>query len=200
MKKAKKGLNHEVEVRFLVKDKHSTNLMRKILEAGFKFVHEEKLKDLYFCDNKIKKFAQVEMDEIGSYSLRLRNRKFREKETNELNIKVITKKSDHNAWDEHEVEVSSLEEMKKILERIGYKIFFTLTKRRRVFKKGDCSILVEDINNLGLAVEIEIVTKLEKADETKQRIFDLMESLGYDKSQKVPKSITNLLMKKYSVF
>ncbi|OQA52950.1 MAG: CYTH domain protein [candidate division WS2 bacterium ADurb.Bin280] len=192
--------NHEVEVRAIINGKNKKDLEEKIMMLGFEFIEEEQLEDDYFCKNEVSDFSEVEMNDIGSFSLRLRKKNAKGRIANELNMKVITKEGDHSGWDEHEVEIGSLDNMASILKLMGYKIFFSFKKTRYVFKKHNCEILLEDISDLGLAIEIEIMTEEEKAVEAKREIYKLMESLKIDLSNKVPKSITNMLMKKNSHF
>lgn len=195
-----KKQNHEVEVRAVVSDKNRDYLEKRILNLGFKFIEEEGLEDMYYCKNEVKDFSEVEMDNIGSYSLRLRKKSVGGIDLNELNMKVITKEGDHSGWDEHEVRIDSIDDMEDILRLMGYKVFFKLSKSRHVFKKNNCEILLEDISGLGLAIEVEIMTEEKNASEAKREIYGLFKSLGINPRERVSKSITNMLMKKNSNF
>jgi predicted adenylyl cyclase CyaB len=192
--------NHEVEVRILLEDVSKEEIFERLANKGFVHSAVEDLTDAYFCKKSVKSFSEVEMDEVGSYSLRLRKRTIKNRESVELNIKAITKERDHSAWDEYEVEIGSFDEMKQILEVIGYKNFFDLIKTRYVFKKDNLTMLVEDIEGLGLALEAEIITDKDSAEASLDKIYSTISSLGFDPSKKVHKSITNLLMKKQSKF
>lgn len=194
------GQNHEVEVRILIEDTPKEEIFEKLKSQDFKYVAVEDMTDSYFCDKSVREFSEVEMDEVDSYSLRLRKKKIKDDEITELNMKVITKERDHSAWDEHEIKIDSFDQMEQILRTIGYKNFFSLTKTRYVYKKDDLTVLIEDIERLGLAMEVEIMTTKENAKFSLDKIYNIISTLGLDPTKKVPKSITNLLMKKYSKF
>jgi predicted adenylyl cyclase CyaB len=189
--------NHEVELRAFITKKQK-NVLQKILknsESKNKFV-----KDVYYCPKSVKKFAEVEMDEVGSFSLRLRESKVgRETETT-INMKVITSYGDHHAWDEHEIVIDSLKEANRIFKALGFKAFFTLEKERHSFIYQGMSVNLEEIKGAGSAVEVEIITEKSKADEAKQKILKFLEECGVQKDQIVKKSLTNELMHKLAKF
>lgn len=190
--------NHEVEVRALLSDNDRASIFKRLSERGAMMISEEFLEDSYWCPNGTRFFSEIEMNEIGSYSLRIRKNS---SGVTQLNVKAITKKNDHNAWDEHEVTVNSYEGMSSILETIGFKNFFTFKKHRYSFKIKQFTILVEDIDEFGPIIEVEILTDKQSAIGAKEMITDLLSrELGVDPSKMVPKSVTNLLMKKRSRF
>lgn len=192
---------HEVEYRALIKietfEKLLNNGKREFTESfrGPLVIH-----DAYFCQQHVKDFNEVEMNEIGSYSLRLRREIKNDTTTVTLNTKTIKKEGDHNAWLENEVDVSSYDECKKILETIGFKIFFELKKKRFSFQDGEINICLEDIDDFQPAIEVEILTSFSGTEEAKKKLLDYLTSNNIGQEAIVKKSITNILMRKKASF
>jgi len=192
---------YEVEIRAILTKNQRKRIIDKLKNIGATLKFKEDIADYYFCPQNVKSFRGVEMNNVGSYGLRLRRRKGKDGEKTELNLKVITKYGDHRAWREHEIEISSFDEGKLILSSIGFKPFFHLLKKRTTFSLNPFSIEIEDIKGFGSAVEIEIITNSKsKTGRAKQRILDFLNNIGIVQKQIVPKSITNLLMHKKAKF
>lgn len=192
--------NHEVELRVLLEEDDRQKIIDKVNEIGAVLKLESRISDRYFCIESAKSFAEVEMDEVGSFSLRLRQTASSNLENCELNIKVITNYGDHHAWEEHEVKINSFEEMSHILKRLGYKIFIEIEKVRTTYVFKGISINIEDIKDFGLAIEYEIITSKDNSESAKEEIMKLMDLMGVSRSKIVPKSITNILMKEKAKF
>ena len=186
---------HEVEYRALI----SEEIFKRLLDKGKKeckksFHGPLKIQDNYFCPKHVKTFKEVEMDDVGSYSLRLR-REVKDKKTSiSLNTKIIKKVGDHNAWLEHEANLSSYEEGKMILEAIGFKSFFEFIKKRYSFNDKSIHVCLEDIENFQPAIEIEIMTTEDNTENAKKTLLDYLSKNGIEKDSIVKKSITNILM------
>lgn len=187
--------NIEVEIRARLDDIANFRGIVEKLEA--KPVTSLYVCDIYFCKKTAKKVEDVEMDEVGSYSLRLRKlKKGTSTEKFTINTKTITNHADHNAWEEHEVEVSDFSEAAKIFNTTEFKPFFKLEKERFVYTLDNMEICVEDIIEFGGAVEIEIMcSNNEEAADAKEKIKDFLHKCGINDASIVPKSITNIIMK-----
>lgn len=185
--------NIEVELRALVKNPVITR--KNIEKSGAKYIGSSTLHDIYFCSKPISSAEEAEMDEVGSYSLRLRKYSKNNAKSITLNTKTITKKGDHNAWEEHETEVKDFSETAKILLTTEFKPFFELKKTRYEYKLGNLGIFVEDIEDFGGALEIEILTTLGTEEKAKNKILEFLAKIGVPKESVVPKSVTNIVMK-----
>ncbi len=137
------------------------------------------------------------MDEVGSYSLRLRKlRRGTDKEKFTINTKTIMNRGDHNAWEEHEVEVSDFSEAGRIFNATEFKPFFKLEKERSVYILDNMEISVEDIVDFGGAVEVEVMCSSNgEAIDAKLKIKNFLHKCGINDASIVPKSITNIIMK-----
>lgn len=192
---------YEVEYRALI----SAETFKKIFDKGKKeysksFHGPLTIQDTYFCPQYVKKFKEVEMDKVGSYSLRLRREIKNGKENITLNTKIIKNKSDHNAWLEHEITISSYEEARAILTAIGFKIFFELKKNRYSFNDGEIHVCLEDIDNFQPAIEIEILTFENKTEQAKNKLLDYFKQNNIEQKAVIKKSITNLIMREKASF
>lgn len=190
----------EVELRALLEKDQWINFSDSLEKIGAKLKDTEEVKDTYFCPIKVKSFEEIEMDEVGSYSLRLREKKKDGQTKVDLNIKVITKYGDHHSWAEHEIKVDSFKEAEIILESIGFKKFFNLEKKRSNYILDDVLIIIEDIADFHPAIELEIMTTKEESEQAKSRIRKVLIDLGVREDQIVTKSITNLIMREKSTF
>ncbi len=194
--------NIEVEIRAILDEIQAKALLASLDASKAEYKGEEKLIDLYFCKNEVKEFSEIEMNEVGTYSLRLREKENKNLKVTDLNIKVITTFGDHNAWEEHETEVSSFKESYTILQTLGFKPFFKLQKTRKSYylKDTNMTVILDNIYDFGLATEIEIITSQNNSENAKQIIKDYLTKVGVKPDQIVPKSITNFLMNKKARF
>ena len=192
--------NHEVEFRVLLDPEERKGIINKFADKQLELISKQTIKDAYYCVKNAKDFSEVEMNEVGSFGLRLREKTVDDKNTIELNIKVITSHGDHNAWEEHETKVDSFEETDKILKALGYKVFFEFKKDRSIYKSGDIEIALEDIDDFGSALELEIMTIKDNANVAKKTLEDFLNSMGVKSNKILPKSITNILMRRRAKF
>ncbi|MDE1825416.1 MAG: CYTH domain-containing protein [Candidatus Micrarchaeota archaeon] len=194
------GNKQEVEKRAILPLDKKQEVVDKLIGQGAKLNGEKGVNDIYFCTNSVKSFEEVEMDEVGSYSLRIREEKHGGKTERSMNVKVITSYGDHHSWAEHEIKISSIEDTEALLKVIGFKPFCKIEKNRKEFKLGNKSIFLEDILGFGLGIEVEILTTQEETEKAKKEIDDTLRILGIDRSQIVPKSITNMIMREKAKF
>jgi predicted adenylyl cyclase CyaB len=185
--------NIEVEMRALVKDMGP--LQSAVEKVGAIYKSENSLHDIYFCDKSINSVEEVEMHDVGSYSLRLRKYSNDTGAKISLNTKTITRTGDHNAWEEHETMVENFKETAKILVATEFKPYFELEKIRREYVLGELSICLEDIKDFGACIEVEIITSPGDEDTAKERILQFLSSVGVTRDAVVPKSVTNIVMK-----
>lgn len=187
----------EVELRAFITNKQKEKIDKFL---GQNFIKELYIKDVYFCKNDIKDFKDVEMDDVGSFSLRIRESKIGNKSINTINMKVITSFGDHHAWDEYEIIIDSVDEAWSIFRSLGYKDFFTLEKNRHTYVLDDMTVNLEDIVGEDSAIEVEIMANKQNADSAKKRIKKFLEQYDIFEDQIAKKSITNIVMHKRAKF
>lgn len=185
----------EIEIRAFVKD--LKEIETKLVRLKAKKLKQQHIIDYWFCLGRFTNFRQIAQHKLGSYSLRIRQLKEKNKKYLELNVKVLSTKGDHNAFIEHETGITDFEETKNILHALGFKIYCVLEKQRIVYQKQNMLINLEDIKGFNPAVEIEIIADKE-ADLHKQTITKILKQLGIKERDIIKTSITNLFMKKYA--
>lgn len=188
-------MDKNIEVELRARIENLTDFENSLKEKGATFVKSAYLRDIYFCKKDAQELSEVEMNAVGSYSVRLRISKKESTEQITLNTKTILTEGDHNAWEEHEVSVGNFSEAGKILTLTEFKPFFELEKTRRVYKLDQMEISVEDITGFGGAVEIEIMAVAGEEESSKDTIRKFLHSVGIENDMIVPKSITNIIMK-----
>jgi len=185
----------EIEIRAFVKD---MNLIeKKIIELGGKLSSTQHIVDFWFCKDEFNKFEQVQQKGVGSYALRIRKKLKKDNEFIELNCKVLEKVDDHNAFHEYETKIDNLDQTKKILESIGFKVFCVIDKERKKFILDDCSINLENIKGFRPAIELEIIAD-DNIEDHKIYLHELLSKLGIKDEDKIEKSITYLYMKEFA--
>lgn len=190
----------EVEKRIILSDQERDRIFKDLEKIGAVYRGVQKIEDSYFCKSEYKNFRQTAMKEVGSYGLRIRNISKKGSNRNQLNIKVITEEDNHHSWEEHEVDIDDISEMTAILKAIGQKLFYKFKKKRHTFEIEGLEVLVEDIEDFGPIIEIEGKTTFDKSHQMQEKIIDLLKRLNLDKDKIVPKSVTYILMEKYSKF
>ena len=185
----------EIEIRAFIDDFEAFESRLKSIDA--KLVSKKQILDFWFCKKEFNKFEQVQQHEPGSYALRIRRETNNGKTVSEFNCKVLEKEGDHNAFHEFETKIENYEQAKQILEAIGFKVFCTVDKKRKVYKLDHCLINLEDIKGLRPAVELEIIDDND-IDNHKSYLRGLLNRLGIKEEDKIEKSITYLYMKKFS--
>ena len=87
--------------------------------------------------------------------------------------------------DEVEVDIKDKEKIIKILKLLGKNIQCEVDKQREQYKKGDVTVTLDIIKNLGSFVEIEINGELNPENE--QSLIDTMKLLGLKEEQRIKK-------------
>lgn len=177
----------EIEERAFVES--FQKVAEKLSKRGYKEKELVEIRDLYFCRESDSCMEDIQMDEPGSYGLRIREMP----EKTELNCKVIRNRNDHNAFIEHETAIDSAEETQNILEAVGFKNFCTIQKNRRKFVSpgGEVTVNLEDLEDFPPVIEIEIVSE-EDIEGKKKFIRQLLYDLDVEDEDIIEKSITLL--------
>lgn len=190
----------EVELRATVPTSHKETLLKQL--AGYKPTIKKvvKLVDIYYAPITAESMEDIPMDEIGSFSLRIRVTTYDDKTTvSTLNIKVVTSFGDHNAWDESESSVEDPRQMSKILRSLGYYPFCKLVKTRTSYGITEtCTVELDDIERYGLVVEVEHIVPAAMAEEAKNKNREIFKALGIKDEHMVPRTATEEYMKQFA--
>ncbi|ASJ04584.1 class IV adenylate cyclase [Thermococcus barossii] len=166
----------EVEVKFRV-DFNSTK--RAIESIGAAFVREEIQEDVYLS---IPLPELLRVRRIGNL-----NRSF-------LTYKRIADPGRNEEFDELEVEVSSFETTLEILKRLGFKEDVVVKKRRLVYRLGDVTFELSEVEGLGAFLDIEVIS--DDVEEAKHKIWETARRLGLSKEDVEPRLYQELIREK----
>ncbi len=194
------SLNQEIEIRAILNDKQRNILEKKLSNIGVELKERVNIFDVYLCPVRVQSFQEIEMQKVGSFSLRIRKQIANEQTQVTVNTKIITSEGDHNSWEEHEIKISSFDEAVAIFQAIGFKIFFTLEKERVTYQVADMTVCLEDIADFGPVIEVEVMANKSKSQQAKQKIKAFLKNIGINDEQIVTKSVTNILMQERAKF
>ena len=169
----------EVEVKGKVRDLGTVEEKVKALE--FSFVGVEEHSDIYYR-HPVRDFART--DE----ALRIRT----------VNGKrVLTYKGpkvDKVSKTREEIEVEVQGDMSAVLDRVGFTPVTEVAKVRRVYKKGDISVCLDDVREVGTYVEVECISK--DLERTRARVMEVVKALGIKDKDLERNSYLQLLLAK----
>ncbi len=161
------------EIEVVVAFDNSKEEVIKIL-SKYDYIGEKEIIDTYYYD-PLRIGLQPESD------LRL-NETFRVRQTKKGNY--LTYKKQHfkgKLWvysDEYETKVEDSNTIKSIIEMLGLKELIKVHNKRKVYKYKDFEIELEDIEGLGIFIEVEKLSKTDNNEmEIKEEIRDFIRSL-----------------------
>jgi len=93
--------------------------------------------------------------------------------------------------------VNSLEDARLFLERLEFRYVATIVKRRVFYKVGDATASLDDVEGVGLFLEIEkLVKSSSDFEKARDEVLRLVGSLGLDPSISIRDSYLDLFMRK----
>ena len=97
---------------------------------------------------------------------------------------------------EHEVEVSSKEEMEQALFLMGYKEAVRVNKTRVITHHDSCEICIDEVENLGSFIEMEKLTEEGNSEQIQEELFKFFESIGIKQDDRVLSGYDILMIQK----
>ena len=95
---------------------------------------------------------------------------------------------------EYEIEISNIETGMEILENLGYTSVYPVVKMRQYFKKGESRACLDQVENLGDFLELEIVVEDDRdRDKALDKIMLILQELGYEKKDVIRRSYLSML-------
>lgn len=183
----------EVEVKVSIDD--TGVIMRKLVDSGAKVLNSEVQIDIYF-DHPSRTF--METDE----AVRVRTRSPLNKQDldtsfvqNELTYKGPKLDKETKTRVEYTVGIDDTDQLTLILESLGFTTIAKVTKRRTFFDLRGITISIDDVEGVGLFLELEsIVHQKDEMESAKRIIFELLEELGIDKTQSIRDSYLEMYL------
>lgn len=160
----------EIEIRAKVNSLEETR--KRLEELGAGFEQEIEQKDYIFK----RKEDINKVQGPGSFLLRLR----KTGEKSSLTFKALTKTA--GAWEEHQTEIESFEEAKKILLRIGFVEALRMNKKRTKGRLNEINLCLDNIKELkGEYIEAEIIS--DNKEDAKKDLIELFNKIGVKEEQ-----------------
>ena len=117
-----------------------------------------------------------------------------------LTAKSPTKKfAEHLVKIEHEVEVSSAEEARAILEMMRYRPMVRVQKSRQKAHLHNYEICIDEIEGLGSFIELEVIGERDEAPRIQNEMWEFLQSLGVSSESQVKKGYDILMIEKESM-
>ncbi len=185
----------EVEVKIPIENRKSVE--EALHRIGAQKMNSETQVDVYF-DHPARAFQET--DE----ALRLRSRhpdvEGDEKDNTiptpyELTYKGPKLESRSKSRVELSVNISNINSARSILESLGFKHVATISKRRVFYTVDSVTVSVDDVEDVGLFLELErVVTSRGDMNPTLDIIFNLIERLGLDSNKSIRASYLELFL------
>jgi len=166
----------EVEVKFRV---DFEELKRRIEAIGASFLREEIQEDVYFS---------IPLPEL------LRVRHVSNLGRTFLTYKRIADPGRNEEFEELEVEVSDFETAVEILKRLGYEEDVVVRKRRLVYRLGDVTFELSEVEGLGGFLDIEVIS--DDVEKAKRVIWETAGKLGLTERDVEPRLYQELIREK----
>ena len=158
----------EVEVTFSNKKEEVIKKLSK-----FEYVGEKEIYDIYYYDPQRDNLKPED-------DLRL-NETFRIRKTN--NTCYVTYKKQHfkgKLWiysDEYETKIEDYDTIKKIIFLLGLEPLITVHNKRKIYKYKEYEIELEDVEGLGIFIEVERISNDKDEMKVKEEIRDFIRNL-----------------------
>ncbi|MCI8411117.1 MAG: class IV adenylate cyclase [Clostridia bacterium] len=185
-----------IEVEILVEIFEDIESVKVKLDK-FDFKAEKNIIDTYYYD-PLREDLKPDKDEKLYASFRIR-----EKE----NITQITYKNDiykDGIWqysDELETQVNNPEIIKNIINCLGLKTLAKLSSHKMFYKYNDYEIVLEEVENLGTFLEVELQNSDKYSDykDEKNKMQKFIDDLGLNVSSELNSGKPELYIKKYGI-
>jgi predicted adenylyl cyclase CyaB len=172
----------EVEIRTLA-DK---SIFEKLISRGAKRVSENIQLDRYWANSSM-------FDKLGyTFLLRIRTDS---RGRNILSYKGAKLKTE-GVWEEYEINFDSVDEAQRMLIEMGFENFVNLKKKRVSFKLGNFDLEVDEFENFGLILEIETKCGPNESEEAKERMRNVLMSLGVNRENIIEKGSLAIILEK----
>lgn len=163
----------EIEVKFRV---DFWKAKRAIESIGAEFVREEVQEDLYLS---------IPLPQL------LRIRRIRNLNRSFLTYKRIEDPGRNEEFDEVEVEVSDFEKTLEIMKCLGYEEDIWVRKRRLVYRLGEVTFELNDVEGLGGFLDVEVIS--DDVKDAKRMIWEVARELGLTERDVEPRLYRELL-------
>jgi adenylate cyclase class 2 len=175
---------NEIEVKARVGN--SGNVFKKLAELGCQFSEPIIQRDRVFTKKGTDPTAAKT---AGNPVLRIRD------EGKRILFTLKQDREDELDCIEKEIEVGNKEILRDILDLLGFEQIVEINKVRRKAKYGDYEICFDDVENLGVFIEVEKFSD-EPGAKIKAELFDFLKTLGISETDRVMHGYDTLFYEK----
>ena len=170
----------EVEIKVKIDDKDE--VVEQLKNLGFKFIKKKFQEDIYFngIDRDFRETDEALRirDEDGNFFVTYKGPK----------IDKISK-----TREEIEVRIEDKEKMRQIFKRLGFKEVKPIKKIREIYRKGDIEASIDDVEGLGLFLELEkSISDINEKDKVLEELIEILKALNISKDNIIRKSYLEL--------
>jgi adenylate cyclase class 2 len=171
-----------IEVEIKVRIKNKDEIAERLKKLGFKFIKRKFQEDIYFngIDRDFRKTDEALRirDEDGTYYVTYKGPK----------IDRVSK-----TREEIEVKIDDKEKMRLIFKKLGFKEVRPIRKVREIYKKEDITASIDDVEGLGLFLELEKnIYNINEKDEALEELMETLKALNISKDNTIRKSYLEL--------
>jgi len=171
-----------IEVEIKVRIKNKDEIAERLKKLGFKFIKRKFQEDIYFngIDRDFRKTDEALRirDEDGTYYVTYKGPK----------IDRVSK-----TREEIEVKIDDKEKMRLIFKKLGFKEVRPIRKVREIYKKEDITASIDDVEGLGLFLELEKnIYNINEKDEALKELMETLKALNISKDNTIRKSYLEL--------
>ncbi len=191
------GDTYEVEVKISIDS--FDEIEQRILNLGAKKINQEVQIDSYF-EHPCRTFSETD----EALRVRLRRPLGKAEHESQTDLVELTYKgpkidSTTKTRIESSVKLNDVEEITSILENLGFKQVATITKKRQFFSLPQITISIDDVEDVGLFVELESISNYDEITKARENIFAMVKKLGLKSTQSIRESYLELfLSRQYS--
>lgn len=130
-------------------------------------------------------------------ALRLRSARVLPDGPSEIFITYKGPKLDDRSQTRQEIEVgvTNLEDMKLLLELLGYQTVLTVRKQRQHYRRDSVTACVDQVDGLGNYLELEQLSQsIETQEETVEQLLSVLDQLNISRDNLTQRSYLELLM------
>ena len=171
-----------IEVEIKVRIKNKEEIAEKLKKLGFKFIKKKFQEDIYFngIDRDFRKTDEALRirDDNGTYYVTYKGPK----------IDRISK-----TREEIEVRIDDKEKMRQIFKKLGFREVRPIRKVREIYKKDDITASIDDVEGLGLFLELEKnIYNINEKDESLKELMEILKALNISRDNTIRKSYLEL--------
>ena len=171
-----------IEVEIKVRIKNKDEIAERLKKLGFKFIKRKFQEDIYFngIDRDFRKTDEALRirDDNGTYYVTYKGPK----------IDKVSK-----TREEIEVKIDDKEKMRLIFKKLGFKEVRPIRKVREIYKKDDITASIDDVEGLGLFLELEKnIYNINEKDEALKELMEILKALNISRDNTIRKSYLEL--------